>query len=716
MKRLLSAVLVFFCFRRYEAFTLTSTLSWKQSSPQVHYGAHAVFSSYDYRRQDLRMQERRHAYGDAWLQRTTNTLLQTEPGSLVKGKWHELVSMMTAWSRRAEEDQNAPFVLEKLLKRVIDEQRAGNAECNPTTDHYNFVIDGWASSTKEHGRAASRRARQILHLLQRAYDAEHYPECRPNARSFLTVLKAASKTEKATVARETLKWMEQLYSSGQNPDAKPTMAAYVTVLDAFANSGMKDAGERAEEVLQQMNATGLVPSTLCYNIAIKAWVKSRRGRQSAEHAERILEEMQSPADAVTYSSVIHAWAISGMNVHAAERAENILLKIEQDGLVKPNIVVYNACLNAWCKSKSPLVVNRTETLLRRMEASNHVVPDLVSYNTYIHALAMMGKEPTMAQRADDTLHRLEERFDAGEIDFCPNVFSYNLVVEGWVRSRDPNAATRACDVLRKLVKRDGVEPDAISFNQVLNALSRSSLPGTAQKAEDLLHYMDESYKQGVYNCKVDVVGYTSVISAWSRSGQTGGAERAERLLNLMEQRYLAGEKDMKPNVVAFNAVIDAWAKSGEGTLGARRAEALLHRMQLMYEMGDRKMQPNIITYNSLLNAWARSGTRCCAYKAERYLNRMWELYEAGNKRVKPDGLSYNTVRSRLGPAMKHFYSTNSHNLFLLDLVVFSSSMLSQRARMKERHRKPFESSVAWISSIAQVTRTLGPTNSPTRQY
>jgi predicted nucleic acid-binding protein len=601
------------------------------------------------------MQEEHNDHGEMWLQRTTTTLLETTPGSLVKGKWHELVSMMTAWSRRLDEDQSAPLVLEQLLKRVIDEQRAGNRECSPTTDLYNYVIDAWAAATSEHGRAASRRARQILHLLQRTHDVEQDPERRPNAHSFLTVLKAAAKTEKAPVARETLRWMEQLYSSGRNPDAKPTMSAYVAVLDAFANSDMEDAGNGAEEVLKQMNATGLVPSTLCYNIAIKAWMKSQRGRQSAEHAERILEEMQSPADVVTYSSVIHTWAISGMNAHAAERAEQILLKIENDKSVVPNIVVYNACLNAWCKSRSPLVVNRTEALLRRMEASTHVTPDLVSYNTYLHALAMMGKEPAMAQRADDTLCRLEERFDTGEIDFSPNVFSYNLVIEGWVRSRDANAATRACDVLRKLVKRDGVEPDAISFNQVLNALSRSSLPGAAQKAENLLHYMDESYKSGVYNCKVDIVGYTSVISAWSRSGQTGGAERAEHILNLMEQRYLAGEDDIKPNIIAYNAVIDGWAKSGEGTMGARRAEALLRRMQDMYEMGDRRMQPNIITYNSLLNAWARSGTRCCAYKAERYLNLMWELYEAGNKRVKPDGKSYNTVRSRSwGAAVKRF--------------------------------------------------------------
>lgn len=580
---------------------------------------------------------------DDWLERTTTALLETTPGSLVMGKWHQILSMMAAWSRRVEEDRNAPFVLERLLKRAIDEHLAGNAECFPTTEFYNYVIDGWAAwatNTSDHARASSKRARQMLHWLQRTYDVEQDAKRKPDAHSFYSVLMAISKTETPQAARGMLKWRQHLYESGQNLDAKPTLFAFVTVLDAFASSGIEDAGEQAELVLKEMEEAGVKPSTLCYNIAIKAWIKSKRGRQSAEYAERLMEEMKTEPDVITYSSVIHGWATSGMKEHAAERAEKILERLEADESAQANVVAYNACLDAWCKSKSPVAVNRTEALLRRMEASEHVSPDLISYNTHMHAMAMAGREPNMAQRVDATLRRLEERYDKGESDFGPNLFSYNLAIEAWARSHDPNAATRACDILRKLVKRDGVEPDTISFNQVINALSRSSLPGSAQKAEDLLHYMDESYKSGIFDFKADVVGYTSAITAWSRSGTTGNAERAERLLEEMENRYRAGEEELKPTTAVYNAVIDTHARSGEGTLGARRAEALLERMQ---QFSDPSMQPNLITYNAVLNSWARSGTRCCAYKAEGYLDKMWELYEAGNERVKPDGKSYNTV-------------------------------------------------------------------------
>lgn len=587
--------------RLCDAFT--STLPWTRLNPRDspyepiqrsprdgRYSSHS--SSIDTVNSE-ELQDRSPSSTD-WLERTTTALLETEPGSLVKGKWHQLLSMMAAWSRRVDE-RNAPLVCERLLKRALDEHLAGNAECFPTTEFYNYVIDAWAAWTNttdsnktpssslgydnSTARAASRRARQILHWLQRTYDVEQDPARRPNARSFYSVFMAIIKTEKPPVALGMLKWREHLYTSGQNPDAKPTLFAYVTVLDAVASSGMEDAGEQAEGVLKQMTDAGVEPTTLCYNIAIKAWIKSGRGRQAAEYAERILEEMKSPPDVITYSSMIHAWATSGMKEHAAERAEEILQRLENDETAEANVVAYNACLNAWCKSQSPMAVNRTEALLSRMEASEHVAPDLVSYNTYLHALAMAGKDPKMAQRADATLCRWEERFDKGEIDFSPSVFSYNLVIEGWTRSADPHASTRASDVLRKLVKRDGVEPDRISFNQVINALSRSPLPDSARKAEDLLHYMDESYENGVYDFKADVVGYTSAITAWSRSGQTGNAERAERLLVEMETRYVQGGEDLKPTTHVYNAVIDAHAKSGEGTLGARRAEALLQRMQ-----------------------------------------------------------------------------------------------------------------------------------------
>jgi len=335
-----------------------------------------------------------------------------------------------------------------------------------------------------------------------------------------------------------------------------------------------------------------------------------------------------------------------MKVHAVSRAEELLREIEDSDHLETNTVVLNAIMSAWVKSRNPAAVDRTEEILRQMEASEDVKPDLISYNTYLHALSMHAslKRPALAQRADALLRQMEDGYDSGSLPFGPNVFSYNLVIEAFCRVSDSSTAMQTARLLRQLVKRDGVEPDSFSFNQVLAALSKSQNKGSANTAEELLRYMDESFKTGVHpNARPDAVSFASVITAYTRSGHEGCAEQAERLLEEMKVRSANGETHLIPTTICYNALIDCWAKSGAGTFAARKAEALLQEMREMFDAGENNIAPNLTSYNGVLNAWARSGTRCSGSQAEKYLKEMWELYNAGDKKVKPNEFSYNTV-------------------------------------------------------------------------
>jgi len=295
-------------------------------------------------------------------------------------------------------------------------------------------------------------------------------------------------------------------------------------------------------------------------------------------------------------------------------------------------------MSAWVKSRNPKAVERTKELLSEMESDEKNQPDLISYNTHIHALSMhsSSKRANYAECADQVLQDMEDRYDRGIVDFEPNLFSYNLVIDAYCRA---NRCMEAVAVLKKLIDRS--QPDSFSFNQVLNAFSKSSVKGASNMAEELLLYMDAAYKSGVHpRARPDVMSYAAVIFAHSRSGKHDSAERAHALFNVMRKRAAGGEHHLKPNRYCYNTLISAWASSGKGTLGARRAEGLL---QEMLDADDTSITPNIVTYNSVLNAWARSGTRCCGHKAETYLNKMWELYQAGDMKVKPNDFSYNTV-------------------------------------------------------------------------
>jgi Pentatricopeptide repeat domain len=714
-----------------------------------------------------------------WLERTTNTLVQSEPGSLGKGKWHELASMLYAWSSFVKSDSQAPLRMEAILKRLHEERRAGNEEAKADIEMYNRLLDAWACAalfnTQPEPKVASQRAREILVLLQETYEQQLQLQLQqqqdvydndevlllmPNEESFNLVLHVVCKTEGPTIARRLLAFMEYLHRSGKNPLAKPSRMDYIAVLTAYIkpkfqprSSHNNNAGALVEGFLRHMNITGgVVPDTFCYNLAIKAWSQSERGREAAEHADRILEEMQAPKDIVTYSSAISAWAASGMKAHAVQRAEELLRQLENEPHLEPNTIVLNGVMSAWVKSRSPGASNRTGELLRHMEESSipSIQPDLFSYNTHLHALSVQAKKPGMALAADALLQKMEDRYERNDIKFAPNLFSYNLVIEAWSKAPTPDAAMKAAHVLRKLCKAKGnAEPDTFSFNQVLAALSRSSMKGAAKMAEELLCYMDKAYRTGVHpNAKPDAMGYTHVIQAYARSGEAGSALKAERLLQNMKDRYFQNkETEVKPDRCVYNAVslwcervqppivqsnflpflcyqvIHCWAKSGEGTLGARKAETLLQEMQSLREQyNDESMAPNLVTFNSVLNAWALSGTRCCGGKAEHYLNQMWELYNAGdNNLVKPNDKSYNTVSFVGGQcdALLHriiaLLSPLSVSHFPFVACLERSSMPFPRAKMRLRLNAPCGFCDAWTSSTKLVlTRRHAQMKSLTR--
>ena len=61
------------------------------------------------------------------------------------GKWHEVVSMMTTWSKKKTitATHNTPVILDTLLKCLIDEREAGNTHVHISTDVYNTAISAW---------------------------------------------------------------------------------------------------------------------------------------------------------------------------------------------------------------------------------------------------------------------------------------------------------------------------------------------------------------------------------------------------------------------------------------------------------------------------------------------------------------------------------------------------------------------------------------------
>lgn len=537
------------------------------------------------------------------------------PGSLIKGKWHELYSMLVAWSKWISTDiellshdtrrgdhivsyahpTDVPLLVESILKRIIDEQAAGNTNVKITTHMYNTILDTWLATihktsvlkreydkveSEEKGTMcmiAAERSFEILKKMQSEYELTKDDGIKPNFFSFLTVLKSWLKACSMTCipsseknvsshlasrkAHQTLQWMEYLARSGRNENAKPNLLAYTMVLDAYAKSGEKDAGTKAEALLRHMQKENIELNLFSYNLVINAYTRQGRRGGAVDNAERILHEVEdiyqqtgNPAmkpDVVTYTSLVTAWANSNRRGYGANRAEEILNRMIMAGC-EPNTVTFNAVLKAWCRSAEMDASERALDIFKRMEMEHakgnpNVKSDRITFNTLIHTLAKSGKSKHL-QRAEELLEIMETSKEEG---VSPNSFSYNTIIEGWSKVRDGNGAYKAYCVLQKLLAAEksgkGIHADSFSFNNVIFALSRSGLKSSALRAEGLLQFMEKEHKSGNTRIQPDVFGYSATIHAWASSGDKDAGIRADALLELMEQKSLSGEYNLKPN-------------------------------------------------------------------------------------------------------------------------------------------------------------------------
>jgi hypothetical protein len=291
-----------------------------------------------------------------YLETATKTLLNSTIGTLSdRGRWHQVVSVLMAWSKYSKSHPDVPIFMESLLQLLVDEKNSLTySKIEVTAELYNAVIDAWVCAAFFQKNIipphrASQRVREIISSMQDNYERSLLEKTTtstttstkkvgsgsgsatpaPDRTSFALVLHCVCRIEGAFVARRVLAWMEYLTKSEKNIAAQPTRTDYVMVLDSYVALRDKNTPYLTEGFIRHMNAMynnnhnqlttnsdDLVlggslhlPDTYCYNILLKSWNQQvgRAGRLVAEQADRILDEMKSSGlahcqpDLITYS-------------------------------------------------------------------------------------------------------------------------------------------------------------------------------------------------------------------------------------------------------------------------------------------------------------------------------------------------------------------------------------------------------------------------------
>ncbi|VEU40737.1 unnamed protein product [Pseudo-nitzschia multistriata] len=371
----------------------------------------------------------------------------------------------------------------------------------------------------------------------------------------------------------------------------------------------------------------------------KQWVDTSPGDLTDEN---VLKQMMA---------AIPRWS-KRKSPEAAKRAEEILERLIRESLAGNPHMRTNAT---------------TSTTSESAEASSPSMMLTVSdFNAAMDAYGKIG-DPAGVQRI---LRRMEALRISSIEDFSdlqPDEFSMSTLATAWAKSYSDEAAQKA-EAIIQYMDLKGLIPNTITYNSILHAIAVGNECDRALKAEDIVQRMKQRHEEKGEDCQPDVYTYQSLIQAWSRTSLPGAPQKAEQILQFMDDESSSGKKNchrLAPNAYCFTTVIHTWARSSEKHR-ARKAYQLLNVMTRRYHDAKRNferkntkrtksmykaLEPNVKTFTSVLNACARPASD--SEKADAFAIAQLTMAELSvGTYGKPNFLSFAAYLSVCGTALE----------------------------------------------------------------
>lgn len=530
---------------------------------------------------------------------------------------------------------------EDVLKQMEDMNEAGELDGPPTVVSYGAVLDGYARSTET---GASHRAETLLHdMLKRYRNGDS--TVAPNAVSFNSVIFSHMKTGNIQAAESLLQQMHEEYVREGNVDVRPTLGTYNNVLSGLARSRRRDAGERAERLLEyvkEMKKSGDIdkaPDVVVYNTVLDCWAQSRRV-DSPDKSRILLRKMVVEGirpDVISFNTVIHCMAVAGR----LSEAEHMLTEMAQAG-VEPNAITFNTILSSYiaaARSKPRghrKSQGRNEELTERMELffdglkrDPSKTLDLVTYNTVLNFYSHSGDVDKASALLDEML--------MPNSGIVPDQISLNSVINAWANSGREDAPERAEAIFEQILFQNEhqtqIVPGAVTFNSVMSAWTKTRRPEAGERCQYLF---DRMMMEDGAKLQPDKVTFNILIHAWSFSTKEDAPEHAERAYEQMKVLYEDGDAQFRPNVRTFGSLINVWSKSQRPNAGEMAETYLRKIIQNAEQSRDEGEMPRVHEFTATIRAWSNSGDLRAPYKADETLFLLLREIEKGNKYAKPD--------------------------------------------------------------------------------
>lgn len=601
---------------------------------------------------------------------TYSTAIDTWAKSGNVEKVQELMQEMHQASQENEDDSMKPATMaftgylkalskqgrmeeaEATLLQMEALYEAGELDEAPNVMSYSTVLDGYARSTDP---GASMQAESLLQrMLEKHRDGKS--AVTPNAVSFNSVILAHVNSGNIHAAESLVQRMHEEYVRSGNKDVRPTLETYSTILSGLAKSRQRDAGERAENILdnvKELSRSGELDQALdviLYNAVLDCWAKSRRP-ESPDRSKNILSMMIRDGfkpDIISFNTVVHCMAKSGR----LQEAESLLKDMEEFG-VRPNAVTFNTLLSAYVSAVSSvpkkkkgseqekaMLTDQIEHLFERLKQVSSVSLDVVTYNTVLHFYSRVGE----VEKASSLLQEML----APESRVTPDLISMNTVISAWANSGREDAPERAEAIFEQVLlqndHRHQIAPTSVTFNAVMSAWTKSRRPEAAERCEQLFDLMKTD---GDADVQPDFVTFNILIHAWSLSTDEAAPDHAERAFAEMKRRYQQEDANLRPNNRTLGALINVWSKSNRENAGEMAESYLRTIIRHAEQYQDVREVPRVHEFTGDIRAWANSGDPRAPYKADAILYLLLQQIEQGNKHAQPDNRLFGAFLSTL---------------------------------------------------------------------
>lgn len=490
----------------------------------------------------------------------------------IRGVYHEIIhswskSHETGSTNRAEEILDA-------MQHAYDSREDINLQ--PGIDAWNSILGSYAESKSKGSRDdAVRVFNKLYHLI-----CEGQTDARPNDDSYAHILKAVASTGKLDAPKHVLDLLIRMENLSQNGFSINISSTCHNVYLSSLVESMKDSrvsapetAYLAESYLKKMKDNpdpNSKPDRRSYNIVITGWSKSG-DYDLVRNAETLLKEMETSIGAriapnkYTYNCIIFCYTWSNLP-DKSEKALAILDKMkrmaENNPFCRPDFTTYNAVMNCITKSNHPSAPYKVESLLEEMidtyklTGDSSMRPTNRSFNACVNAWAR-SKSKEAPKNIIKWINRFQDAFESGRTNAMPNKWTYNSYLQALAKQRKPSSACEAERILTMMEQKsryfrsNNLKPDVLTYTNVLHCIALSESDDSFQRAYTILSKMEN----GDGDVRPNVYTYNVLINVVAKSKLPGKAKIAVQLVNRMK------EVAIRPITITYNNALNACAYS-----------------------------------------------------------------------------------------------------------------------------------------------------------